>query len=826
MATVKRALLLATVALVALAAAGPAASAAPPREVELVVALDAPPLAHAVAGSRALSLSVRRARLNLRTPTSRSHLRSLASAQRTLQTHIEDEIPGARVRWRYSVVLNALAVVVPAAEAGRLASLPGVRSVYPTTRYRALLDRGPRLIGAPALWGPSLATAGQGLKIGVIDDGIDQSHPFFSGADYAYPTGFPKGNRAFTTPKVIVARAFPPPSPKWANAAQPFDEALSGHATHVAGIAAGNPRTTPGGAEVSGVAPRAYLGNYKVLTIPTDSGVGLDGNSPEIAAGIEAAVRDGMDVINLSIGEPEIEPRRDLVVQAIDAAADAGVVATVAAGNDFQDFGRGSVGSPGSAAKAITVAAATNGRSGAAGLIAGFSASGPTPVSLQLKPDVTAPGANILSSVPARDGSWAVLSGTSMAAPHVAGAAALLRQRNPGWTVAQIKSALVATAQPVYRTEERLAEVETTRTGGGLVSLTRALNPLLFAEPTGVSFGLLRPGTAATRAVGLTDAGGGAGEWTVSLREQQPAQAVTFMVLPLVTVPGVLSVTATATAGAPETEVTGIIELSRGGESRRIPFWLRVAAPALARHRATPLRRGGSYSGNTRGRPSLVDTYAYPRDPTGAGVAARLDGPEQVFRVRIPGQVANFGVAILSRAPGVRVQARTVFAGDEDRGVGYTSLPLNLNPYLADFLEPRLASGAVRPLPGSYDIVFDSPDRAGAGRFRFRFWINDATPPTLRLRTPIVASGGSLVVSAVDSGSGVDPGSLVAEIDGESRSARIVGEGRINVVVGRLRPGRHSLILQSSDFQETRNQENVLRILPNTRRLSVAFRVR
>ena len=85
------------------------------------------------------------------------------------------------------------------------------------------------------------------------------------------------------------------------------------------------------------------------------SNVGLDGNSPEIAAAIEAAVQDGMDVINLSIGEPEIPPSRDLVVRAIDGAAAAGVVSTVSAGNDFEAFGRGSVSSPGSAASAITV---------------------------------------------------------------------------------------------------------------------------------------------------------------------------------------------------------------------------------------------------------------------------------------------------------------------------------------------------------------------------------------------------------------------------------------------------------------------------------------
>src|SRR5205814_9947680 len=139
------------------------------------------------------------------------------------------------------------------------------------------------------------------------------------------------------------------------------------------------------------------------LTTPTP-GVGLDGNAPEIAKTIEQAVADGMNVINLSIGEPEIEPARDIVVQALNGAAAAGVVPVVAAGNDFDEFGRGSIGSPGSAPGAISVAAVSNGRGFPADGIADFSSSGPTPVSLQLKPDVSAPGLNVISSLPQREG--------------------------------------------------------------------------------------------------------------------------------------------------------------------------------------------------------------------------------------------------------------------------------------------------------------------------------------------------------------------------------------------------------------------------------------
>src|SRR5207247_1434038 len=213
-------------------------------------------------------------------------------------------------------------------------------------------------------------------------DGIDWRHRFFSPAGFAMPAGFPKGNRAYTTAKLIVARSFPPAGPKSRYARLPFDPVNSVHGTHVAGIAAGDHGTRApnpngsGSVSVSGIAPRAYLGNYRVLTIPTGQ-FGLDGNSPEIVAGIEAAVRDGMDVINLSLGEPEITPSRDIVVKAINGAAAHGVVPVIAAGNDFGSLGFGTVASPGSAAGAITVAAATKSR-----VIASFSSAGPTPYSL------------------------------------------------------------------------------------------------------------------------------------------------------------------------------------------------------------------------------------------------------------------------------------------------------------------------------------------------------------------------------------------------------------------------------------------------------------
>ena len=819
----RRGLALLPLVLLALAAT---ASAARPGEsseplVEVVVALDAQPLAVARPGRTLAATGGRR--LSLSTPASRAYLRTLAVSQRRLETRIASALPQAEIRWRYRVVANGLAVVVPRDQVSRLAAVPGVARIYPSVRYRTLLDRSPQQIGAPALWGPALATAGQGIKIAIVDEGIDQTHAFFDPAGYSMPAGYPKGQAAYTNAKVIVARAFPPPGPTWKHAAKPFDPEFSSHGTHVAGIAAGNANTLAQGRRISGVAPRAYLGNYKALTIPTAADVGLDGNSPELVAAIEAAVRDGMDVINLSLGEPEIEPSRDIVVQALSAAARAGVVPVVAAGNDFDGFGSGSVSSPGSTPEAITVGAVSTSSSGPANVIADFSSGGPTPLSLQLKPEVSAPGVAILSASPGD--SYTSLSGTSMASPHVAGAVALLRQRHPSWTPAQIKAALALTGDRAFADDTRSTEARTTREGGGVVNLARADTPFLFASPVALSFGLVRRGATLAQTVQLDDAGGGAGAWTVTVEQQTAAAGVSVGVPATVAVPGPLPVTVTTGASSPDAELSGFVVLTRGTDRRRIPFWLRVAAPALGGAKTVSLARPGVYKTTTRGGTSLVSRYRYPESPTEHGFATDLAGPERVYRVNVGRAVANFGVVVTSRARGVQVEPRVVHAGDENRLTGYPALPFNLNPYLRTFERPVLAAGAILPARGAYDVVFDGPGAASAGAFSFRYWIDDVRPPKLSFRTRTVRRGALLTIGATDAGSGIDVSSLVLRIDGKERGAR-VGAGRIRIPTGGLARGRHSLVLQLSDYQETRNMENVPRILPNTAFLRTSFTVR
>jgi len=810
------------VVLAALAAAADARAAAE-HPVEVVLGLEAPSLAVAVASSRALTAMTKQSRLDLDSPFSRAYLRQLARGQALVKRRLAIAVPSARVHWRYQVVINALSVVLPAREVPRLASIPGVARVYPTLRYAALLDRSRDLIGVtPEFLGPGLSTAGGGVKIAVLDAGVDHRHPFLDPNGFAIPQGFPRGDGRFTTAKVIAARVFPPPG--LGRVATPVEARTSEHGTHVAGIAAGNAGTVvPGVGTLSGVAPRAWIGNYRVLTLASASGP--HGRSPEIARGVEAAVRDGMDVINLSLGGPEIEPGRDVVIQAVNGAARAGAVVVAAAGNDFPALGFGSVASPATATGAIAVAAVGSGKSIPPGVLARQSSSGPVGLALRLKPEVAAPGDDVVSS--GRDGGWARLSGTSMAAPHVAGAAALLRQRHPGWTPAQLASALVLTGRPVPADGVGGATVAPTRAGGGLVDVRRAARPLLFAAPASVSFGFLRPGSAVTSSVSFTDAGGGNGVWTAAIVQPAPTPGVVVDAPAAVSIPGAIALAARIASGAAEQGASGWLVLTRGAERRSIPFWLRVDVPHLAAPVAT-LVRPGVYRGNTAGRPARAAVYRYPEIPAASPAGRHLAGPEQSFRIRLRRPSANLGVVVLGRGRGVGVEPRIVIAGNESRLAGQSALPLQLNPLLPDYgrvQRTNPASAVVRPLTRAYDVVFDSP--AGrAGAFTFRLWIGDTTPPRVRLLTRSARLGRPLVLEATDTGAGVDPASIVARVDGRPVATRyLAGPRHIVVQPGRLARGSHVLRLAVSDYQEAKNAGALGPPLPNTRALRLTFTV-
>jgi len=273
----------------------------------------------------------------------------IQSEQARLGRALEES--GAEVLDWVDTVANALVVRVSDAGASRLAALPGVRRVHPVREYKLLLDRAMVLNGVTEAWKQTggAERAGLGMKIAVLDTGIDQNHPGFQDPALEIPPDFPKLGREedkrFTNTKVIVARNY---------SGEPSPEDRYGHGTAVAMAAAGVPNQGPQ-ALISGAAPKAYLGNYKVA--------GADGSAANsrILKAFDDAVKDGMDVINLSYGDAAASrPSDDIVAEAVERAASVGVLVTLAVGNEGPD--PNTIASPATAPSAITVGAASSDR--------------------------------------------------------------------------------------------------------------------------------------------------------------------------------------------------------------------------------------------------------------------------------------------------------------------------------------------------------------------------------------------------------------------------------------------------------------------------------
>jgi hypothetical protein len=284
-----------------------------------------------------------------------------------------------------------------------------------------------------------------------------------------------------------------------------------------------------------------------------------------------------------------------------------------------------------------------------------------------------------------------------------------------------------------------------------------------------------------------------------------------------------VTVTLTVAAEAAEGASTGFVTLTRGTDVRRVPYWFRVEKPQLGREPHTLLHGPGLYKGNTAGKPELVSTYRYPEQSVAAAVPLDLSGPEQVFRVVLTTPVANFGAVVVDHASGVQVSPRLVHAGDENRLVGQPGLPANINPYQG-YGRATPAVGAILPLPGAYDFVFDTPSGGKPGRFTFRIWVNDTTPPSVRLLTRSVSHGRRIRFAVGDSGSGVDPASILARVDGDATP--IVYARGIVALDRTLSRGTHRVTLSVADYQESKNMEDVGPILPNTRVLKTTIVVR
>jgi subtilisin family serine protease len=267
---------------------------------------------------------------------------------------------GARIVRAVDTLANALFVQMPAARVARLRSVRGVRRILPERTYQMTLDHALPLHKVPQAW--SLGGAypqGAGMKVGMIDTGIQITHPGFNDTGFQAPPGFPLVNApsdaVFTNQKVIVARSYV----SQCLSADPDTSAQDdvGHGTGTAMAAAGVENTGPL-ATITGVAPLAYLGNYKVFGSP---GVNDSTNSCAIDAAVEDAVNDGMDVINLSLGSIPAPPvDSDQEVEVMESAVSMGVIVVIAAGNGGPD--PNTIGSPGTAPDAITMGAMNNDR--------------------------------------------------------------------------------------------------------------------------------------------------------------------------------------------------------------------------------------------------------------------------------------------------------------------------------------------------------------------------------------------------------------------------------------------------------------------------------
>jgi uncharacterized protein (TIGR03437 family) len=349
------------------------------RMVEYALILSDPPVASKIS-----------ARSDLRGAAAQAHLARLVSAQAAVKAELarrKTPVLGAT-----QIVLNAVFVEATPETAAQLRAIPGVVGVVYMPPLKPDLNTAINLINAPAAWSlitGGTANAGAGIKIGIIDSGIDQNHPAFQDPSLTPLTGFPNNSTAYTNNKVVVARNYvsqtPYPDPN-SNNSLPDDTSpadRNGHGTALAMIAAGLQTTGPLAA-IQGVAPKAYLGNYKVFGSPGVNDYASWWNTGVIQA-LEDAFTDGMDIVTLAMNEGDPAwwgpldefsadscPAEgnspagicDPLAQAVETAVAKGMVVVAAAGNDgnaginFPTLN--TIHTPGTAPHAITVGATTN----------------------------------------------------------------------------------------------------------------------------------------------------------------------------------------------------------------------------------------------------------------------------------------------------------------------------------------------------------------------------------------------------------------------------------------------------------------------------------
>lgn len=322
-------------------------------------------------------------------------------------TAVAPAIDGIQSTMRTFRLISATAHTALANGIYALSERNDVEMIWFDEPVHTMLDGSIPLIGAPAVW--QAGVTGAGIKVAVVDTGIDSTHPDFAN-------------------RISQIKDFTGEGPSDNN----------GHGTHVAGIIGGTGAAS--GGKYKGVASACTLLAAKVLR-----GDG-SGSTSDVMAGIEWAVQQGVHVINLSLGSDGACDGTDALSTLCDAAVARGIVLCVAAGNAGP--GASTVGSPGCAKTVITVGATTD-----ADQVAGFSSRGPTS-DARVKPEVCFPGSGIVACRASGTSMGAPVnnlytsaSGTSMATPHAAGACALLLQAKPGLSPQQIKDTLMNTAK-------------------------------------------------------------------------------------------------------------------------------------------------------------------------------------------------------------------------------------------------------------------------------------------------------------------------------------------------------------------------------------------
>jgi subtilisin family serine protease len=634
-------------------------------------------------------------KIDFSSQTTKSYRAQLSALRNDFKQWLRANAPGAKVTGEFDISLNAVSVELNGVTLGTLRSAPMVAAAEFEGVYTPQVDDPDlAIIKAEQAWAAAggAANAGAGIKVAIIDTGIDVKHPCFA-------DGNPANDGPFTNDKVVFAGVFNNNAKN--QGYTPAD--MDGHGTHVAGTVACNFRTGPAtvnGALIpynpSGVAPAAKLGNFTVFPADVE-----EARSEDIMNALEAALERGFDVANMSLGGGS-QGFNDLLAHAVDNADEANMVVAVAAGNSGP--GVFTIESPGKAARALTAGASTvphfvgapvtvdgatygaaagefktvtsdltaplgvvlsgtslslactalpggsltgkialvsrgtctfsekirnaqdagaiatlvvnnvagdptamalggianeptipaymvalqhrtalmaaNGKSTTidstnqyfattnVDIRAGFSSEGPTDVDFRVKPDVMAPGVNVLSSQPATACAappcWAFFQGTSMATPHLAGSAAVLWSQHPTWTSAEVRSAIVNMADQNVITShvDGTTIVKNVNiVGAGRENLLAATNAKVALDPVSVSFGSVPSGSGQTRTatVQLTNLGGSATGVSVT---DQTGGGVTFSA----SLSGsTITVTMTADKGAVAGHHQAILRVMSGG---------------------------------------------------------------------------------------------------------------------------------------------------------------------------------------------------------------------------------------------------------------------